>query len=182
MKISTGSYLGYCWFGAVGLLLSRSTDAARGSIAHTPDSLQSFRGTDPRILEVVTTMKDSGTSGGVSSGDSGTGGTGSTGSTGGASSGDSGGSTSCSDGKCPDDYPPLLDDQCYICTPWDENKVKPTSITVMYLGGQGEISRYQSEDKTTCRDQTYPESGTVIVSEDEGGSGTSYQVSSGESF
>jgi len=34
----------------------------------------------------------------------------------------------------------LLDDsQCFICTP--ENKIRPTSITVQYFGGPGQISQ-----------------------------------------
>lgn len=70
---------------------------------------------------------------------------------------------------------PLLDNQCYICTP--DNKIRPTSIRVQYFGGVGAISRYQDDSKATCRDQTYPDSGPITTSY-----GLTYTVATGDIF
>jgi len=86
----------------------------------------------------------------------------------GMDSGDAGGGG----GGGGDEYAELLEGQCYICTP--EVKVRPTLLTVQYIGGVGEISRYQTEDKADCRDQVFPETGTVSTNY-----GITYEVSPG---
>ena len=53
------------------------------------------------------------------------------------------------------------DEDCAICTP--ENKQRPLRLVVQYVAGLGSISRYQDEDKATCRDQDFPLNGTLAA-------------------
>ena len=53
----------------------------------------------------------------------------------------------------------FAEDECAICTP--ENKQRPLRLVVQYIGGLGLISKYQDEEKATCRDQDFPMSGTL---------------------
>jgi len=67
---------------------------------------------------------------------------------------------------------PVLPDQCIICSKTVNDR--PTSLTVKYSGGTGSISRYQDATKATCRDQTFPVSGTFTTNY-----GDSYSFSEG---
>jgi len=73
--------------------------------------------------------------------------------------------------------PALTNGQCLICDNTDENKIRPTALTVQYIGGQGQISAYQDAEKADCRDQVFPESDTITTNY-----GESYQVTSGDIF
>ena len=55
----------------------------------------------------------------------------------------------------------LLFGQCAVCTP--ENKNKPTWLRLMYIGGQGVLSRYQDGEKATCRNQNFPAQTSIIA-------------------
>ena len=65
--------------------------------------------------------------------------------------------------------------ECEICS--KENKIRPTSLTLEYIGGQGAISKYQDEDKASCRAQQFPAGATTITAYD-----TDYAVSPGTVF
>ena len=70
------------------------------------------------------------------------------------------------------DYPA---GQCEICS--RENKDRPDSLTLRYVGGQGAISQYQSSGKASCRNEMYP-NGPVTVE----ANGQTFDVSPGVEF
>jgi hypothetical protein len=65
-------------------------------------------------------------------------------------------------GSSTQEYAALLPGECEICNPTD-NRVRPVSLTIQYFGGKGEVSRYQDLEHATCRDQMFPESGTITA-------------------
>ena len=77
---------------------------------------------------------------------------------------------------------PLLEDQCYICGEPDEDKIRPTSLTVLYQGGTGQISRYQTIDKADCQTQDFPVNGTVTTTYEIDGTPITYDVFPGAVF
>lgn len=73
-----------------------------------------------------------------------------------------------------DDSPNYLPGECEICS--KENKIRPISLTLEYIGGQGAISNYQTADKASCRDQIFPSETTVTAYD------TQYDVTTGTVF
>ena len=65
--------------------------------------------------------------------------------------------------------------ECEICS--KQNKFRPKSLTLEYIGGQGAISKYQDADKASCRDQDFPAQDTTVSAY-----GVNYAVSPGTVF